>query len=50
MRNKTILFVDDSVSIRMLVKMILEEAGYKVLIGEDGQEALSFLMAVRLTW
>ncbi len=42
MRNKTILFVDDSLSIRMLVKMILEEAGYKVLIGEDGQEALSF--------
>jgi len=42
MRNRTILFVDDSVSIRMLVKMILEDAGYKVLIGEDGQEALSF--------
>ncbi len=40
MRNKTILFVDDSVSIRMLVKMILEEAGYQVIIGEDGQDAL----------
>ncbi len=41
MRNKTILFVDDSLSIRMLVKMILKEAGYQVIIGEDGQDALS---------
>ena len=43
MRNKTILFVDDSVSIRMLVKMILEDAGYNVMIGEDGLDALSYL-------
>lgn len=42
MRNKTILFVDDSISIRTLVKMILEEAGYNVLMSEDGQDAMSF--------
>jgi len=40
MRNKTILFVDDSTSIRTLVRMILKEAGYHVLISEDGQDAL----------
>ncbi len=40
MQNKTILFVDDSPSIRTLVRMILEEAGYHVLISEDGQDAL----------
>jgi len=43
MRNKTILFVDDSVSIRMLVKMILEEAGYQIIMSEDGKDALSLL-------
>ncbi len=42
MRNKTILFVDDSASIRALVKMILEEAGYNVLMSEDGQDAMKF--------
>ncbi len=42
MRNKTILFVDDSLSIRTLVKMILEEAGYQVILAEDGQDALSY--------
>ncbi len=42
MRNKTILFVDDSVSIRTLVRMILEEAGYRIIIGEDGLNALSY--------
>jgi two-component system chemotaxis response regulator CheY len=42
MRNKTILFVDDSASIRALVKMILEEDGYNVLMSEDGQDAMKF--------
>ena len=42
MRNKTILFVDDSVSIRTLVRMILEEVGYRIIIGEDGLDALSY--------
>ncbi len=42
MQNKTILFVDDSASIRALVKMILEEDGYNVLMSEDGQDAMKF--------
>lgn len=42
MRNKTILFVDDSASIRTLIKMILEEDGYNVLMSEDGQDAMKF--------
>ena len=42
MRNKTILFVDDSASIRALVKMILEEDDYTVLMSEDGQDAMKF--------
>jgi two-component system chemotaxis response regulator CheY len=43
MHKKKILFVDDSGSIRTLVKMILEEAGYEVVLGENGLHALSFL-------
>lgn len=42
MQKKTILFVDDSVSIRTLVKMILEENGYNVLMSEDGLDAMKF--------
>ncbi len=42
MQDKTILFVDDSASIRALVKMILEEDGYNVLMSEDGQDAMRF--------
>jgi len=42
MRNKTILFVDDSASIRTLVKMILEDNGYNVLMSEDGRDAMKF--------
>jgi two-component system chemotaxis response regulator CheY len=43
MQKKKILFVDDSGSIRALVKMILEEAGYEVISGEDGTDALPHL-------
>ena len=42
MQDKTILFVDDSASIRALVKMILEEDDYTVLMSEDGQDAMKF--------
>ena len=38
-----ILIVDDSASIRELVKMTLEQSGYQVLVGVDGQDALKFL-------
>jgi len=43
MQTKKILFVDDSASIRALVKMILENAGYDVTLGTDGQDALEQL-------
>lgn len=40
---KTILVVDDSESIREIVSFTLENEGYKVLIGVDGQDALKHL-------
>lgn len=39
---KTILIVDDSESIREVVSFTLENAGYDVLIGVDGKDALKF--------
>jgi len=38
--NKTILVVDDSVSIRESVSFFLNEAGYTILKAGDGEEAL----------
>lgn len=40
---KTILIVDDSSSLRTLVRMALTRAGYEVLEAGDGQEALQAL-------
>jgi len=40
--DRTILIVDDSASIRELLKMILEEEGYNLLVGEDGKDALKY--------
>lgn len=40
---KTILVVDDSLSLRQVVKMTLSGAGYNVLEAGDGQAALSLL-------
>ena len=37
---KTILIVDDSSSLRTIVKMALTRAGYEVLEAGDGEEAL----------
>src|SRR5699024_9031040 len=39
----TILVVDDDQNIRNLVKLHLREGGFKVLLAEDGQEALNIL-------
>ena len=40
--DKTILVVDDSESIREVVKFTLENNGYQVLLGSDGTDALDF--------
>ncbi|NMG68115.1 response regulator [Azoarcus indigens] len=40
---KTILIVDDSASIRMVVKTALTGAGYEVIEAADGQDALARL-------
>ena len=40
---KTVLIVDDSLSIRQLVKATLQNKGYTVVEGCDGQDALNKL-------
>ena len=40
---KTILIVDDSASIRQVVGMTLKNAGYEVIEGVDGKDALTKL-------
>ncbi len=40
---KTILIVDDSSSLRMVVRLALVRAGYEVLEAGDGQEGLAAL-------
>lgn len=40
---KTIMIVDDSVSMRLVVSMALKGAGYDVIEGSDGENALSKL-------
>lgn len=41
--GKTILIVDDSPSLRTAVTIALENAGYSVIEGQDGQDALNKL-------
>ena len=41
--SKTILIVDDSLSLRLVVKMTLEGAGHTVLQAGDGKQALDML-------
>jgi two-component system chemotaxis response regulator CheY len=42
---KTILTVDDSASVRQMVKYTLAEAGYSILEAVDGKDALAKLAA-----
>jgi len=37
---KTVLVVDDSASVRQVVSIALKGAGYDVLVGSDGKDAL----------
>ncbi len=39
--SRTILAVDDSVSIRQKVKLALDQAGYQVVLAEDGTDGLA---------
>jgi two-component system cell cycle sensor histidine kinase/response regulator CckA len=38
--NETLLVVEDDETVRMFIKRILERAGYRVIIAEDGEEAV----------
>ena len=44
LKRKRLLIVDDSATIRMLEKSILEAAGYEVMTAADGQEAWQMLL------
>jgi len=41
--NKKILVVDDSLTIRMQVKELLEENDYRVILAKDGEDCLEIL-------
>ena len=48
-KNQTILVVDDEPSIRRLVRAYLEEAGYRVLVADDGAGAITLYEEHRTT-
>ncbi len=43
----SVLVVDDDPAIRLLLALLLEEAGYRVLLARDGAEALAQVAAQR---
>jgi|SRR5690625_3141560 len=46
--SKTVLVVDDSASIRQVVSVTLQNAGYQVIEAADGQQALDKLGGQRI--
>jgi CheY-like chemotaxis protein len=42
---KTVLFVDDDAGFRVLCKRIFEDEGYRVVLAQDGAEAISAVEA-----
>ena len=42
----TILVIDDETSVRQMIREMLADEGYTVLIAQHGQEALSYLRVV----
>ncbi len=46
--NKTVLIVDDSVSMRQMVAFTLKQAGFSVLEGGNGKEALERLASAKV--
>jgi two-component system chemotaxis response regulator CheY len=45
---KTILFVDDSASVRQVMKTALTREGYEVILAEDGKDGLSKLNGTKI--
>jgi two-component system chemotaxis response regulator CheY len=45
---KTFLIVDDSASMRQLIAFTIKDAGYEVLLAENGTEALEKLQSARV--
>jgi two-component system chemotaxis response regulator CheY len=46
--SKTILIVDDSEMVRRIMSFTLKSAGYLVLVGEDGEDALKNFDGTRI--
>lgn len=47
MALKPVMVVDDEPNIRLLISMVLEEAGYSTVIATDGQECLDTVDGVQ---
>ena len=46
--TKTIMIIDDSISLRQVVGIALENAGYQVILACDGQDALAKLTGQKI--